>query len=33
MNLNTLQEFRHATYACFKQAGDALFNTLDALPQ
>ncbi len=31
MNLNTLQEFRHATYACFKQAGDALFNTLDAL--
>jgi hypothetical protein len=31
MNLNTLKEFRHATYECFKQAGDALFNTLDAL--
>jgi DDE superfamily endonuclease len=31
MNLNTLKEFRHATYACFKQAGDALFNSLDAL--
>jgi hypothetical protein len=31
MNLNTLNEFRHATYGCFKQAGDALFNTMDAL--
>src|SRR5712691_11329085 len=31
MNLNTLNEFRHAVYGCFKQAGDALFNTVDAL--
>ncbi len=31
MNLNTLNEFRHASYGCFKQAGDALFNTVDAL--
>src|SRR5437773_11024829 len=31
MNLNTLNEFRHAVSGCFKQAGDALFNTLDAL--
>src|SRR6266700_1436439 len=31
MNLNTLNEFRHAIYGCFKQAGDALFNTVDAL--
>jgi DDE superfamily endonuclease len=31
MNLNTLKEFRHAVYRCFKRAGDALFNTLDAL--
>lgn len=31
MNLNTLNEFRHAVYECFKQAGDALFNTVDAL--
>ncbi|HEU5376327.1 MAG TPA: hypothetical protein VFV38_12850 [Ktedonobacteraceae bacterium] len=31
MNLNTLNEFRHATYGCFKQAQDALFNTMDAL--
>src|SRR5258708_4995618 len=31
MNLNTLNEFRHAVSGCFKQAGDALFNTVDAL--
>ena len=31
MNLNTLKEFRHAVYECFPRAGDALFNTLDAL--
>ncbi len=31
MNLNTLNEFRHMVYGCFKRAGDALFNTLDAL--
>src|SRR5438105_11177314 len=31
MNLNTLNAFRHAVYGCFKQAGDALFNTVDAL--
>jgi DDE superfamily endonuclease len=31
MNLNTLNEFRHASYGCFKQAGDALFTTVDAL--
>ena len=31
MNLNTVNEFRHAVYRCFKQAGDALFNTVDAL--
>ncbi len=31
MNGNTLNEFRHASYGCFKQAGDALFNTMDAL--
>src|SRR5258708_8069441 len=31
MNLNTVNEFRHAVYGCFKQAGNALFNTLDAL--
>lgn len=31
MNLNTLNEFRHALYRCFQQAGDALFNTIDAL--
>src|SRR5258708_30374965 len=31
MNLNTLNEFRHAVSGCFKQAGDALFNTIDAL--
>ena len=33
MNLNTLNEFRHAVAGCFKRAGDALFNTVDALPQ
>ncbi|MGH2482489.1 MAG: transposase, partial [Ktedonobacteraceae bacterium] len=31
MNLNTLNEFRHVVYGCFKQARDALFNTMDAL--
>jgi hypothetical protein len=31
MNLNTLKEFRHAVYGCFQRAGDALFNTIDAL--
>jgi hypothetical protein len=31
MNLNTLNEFRHAVAGCFKRAGDALFNTVDAL--
>lgn len=31
MNLNTLNEFRHASYTCFKQARDALFNLVDAL--
>ena len=31
MNLNTLKTFRHAVYQCFKRAGDALFNTIDAL--
>src|SRR3989441_7638922 len=31
MNLNTLNEFRHAVSGCFKQASDALFNTIDAL--
>lgn len=31
MNLNTLNEFRHAVYECFQRASDALFNTLDAL--
>src|SRR5207247_11422304 len=31
MNLNTVNEFRHAVYRCFKRAGDALFNTVDAL--
>ncbi len=31
MNLNTLNEFRHAVYGCFKRACDALFNTVDAL--
>lgn len=31
MNLNTLNEFRHAVYGCFKRASDALFNTVDAL--
>jgi len=31
MNLNTLNEFRHEVYASFTRAGDALFNTIDAL--
>src|SRR5438270_13553571 len=31
MNRNTLNEFRHAVYGCFQRAGDALFNTVDAL--
>jgi DDE family transposase len=31
MNLNTLNEFRHAVYHCFTHAADALFNTIDAL--
>jgi DDE superfamily endonuclease len=31
MNLNTLSEFRHGVYGCLKRAGDALFNTIDAL--
>src|SRR5438132_13841486 len=31
MNLNTLQEFRHAMYTCFGNAKDALFNLVDAL--
>jgi hypothetical protein len=31
MNLNILNEFRHEVYSCLKRAGDALFNTIDAL--
>jgi hypothetical protein len=31
MNVNTLNEFRQAIYSCFERAGDALFNTVDAL--
>jgi hypothetical protein len=31
MNLNTMQDFRHAVYGCFERAADALFNTADAL--
>jgi hypothetical protein len=31
MNLNTLKAFRHDVYASFTRAGDALFNTVDAL--
>ena len=31
MNVNTLNEFRHARYKSFKRAGDALFNLVDAL--
>jgi len=31
MNLNTLRTFRHEVYGSFTRAGDALFNTLDAL--
>ena len=30
MNLNTLNEFRHAMYHSFGKAKDALFNLLDA---
>jgi hypothetical protein len=33
MNLNTLNEYRLEVYRCFERAGDALFNTMDALPQ
>jgi hypothetical protein len=31
MNLNTVNEFRHGVYGCLRRAGDALFNTMDAL--
>jgi hypothetical protein len=31
MNLNTLNAFRHGVYDCFRRAGDALLNTMDAL--
>ena len=31
MNLNTLQEFRHEVYGCFRRAADALFDLSDAL--
>ena len=31
MNLNTLNEFRHAMDGSFERAADALFNTADAL--
>lgn len=31
MNLNILDKFRHEVYGCLKRAGDALFNTMDAL--
>ncbi|MEO6892862.1 MAG: NF041680 family putative transposase [Ktedonobacteraceae bacterium] len=31
MNGTTLKDFRHAIYGCFQRAGDALFNTMDAL--
>jgi hypothetical protein len=31
MNLNTVNEFRHEMYGCFKRASDALFNSMDAL--
>src|SRR5947199_3054732 len=31
MNVTTLQEFRQEIYASFERAGDALFNTVDAL--
>jgi DDE superfamily endonuclease len=31
MNLNILKNFRHEVYGCFQRAGDALFNTVDAL--
>ena len=31
MDYTTLQQFRQEIYACFERAGDALFNTVDAL--
>jgi hypothetical protein len=31
MNLPALKDFRAAVYGCFERAGDALFNTIDAL--
>jgi hypothetical protein len=31
MDLNTLDEFRHAIYPCFRRARNALFNVCDAL--
>lgn len=31
MNLNTMKEFRHDLYQCFRRASDALFNVMDAL--
>ena len=31
MNCNTVNAFRHEVYRCFTRAGDALFNTVDAL--
>ena len=31
MNLNILNEFRHALYRCFESARDSLFNCVDAL--
>jgi hypothetical protein len=31
VNINILRQFRHDIFACFLRAGDALFNTVDAL--
>ena len=31
MDLTTLQQFRQEIYSSFERAGDALFNTVDAL--
>ncbi len=31
MNLNTMKEFRHDMYQCFRRASDALLNVVDAL--
>jgi hypothetical protein len=31
VNLNTMKEFRHDIYQCFRRASDALFNVMDAL--